>query len=538
MPRSDVIQGSFRIGAASVGAARTRPLPDQVTHFRARPGQPLAPAVLQRAEAAFGTRFSDVRVHVGPHASRLGAVAFTNGSDIHFAPGHYELHSTRGRHLLAHELAHVVQQRTGRVRNPFADGTTIVHDALLEAAAERIAQRVAPALAMLDQRQTAHPPPVARRDLAQRGSRNTRAIQRYGGALLVQSGPSCWLFVVEAIADLQHFDTWLLAGIMRLYPQGEIVGSTRQTRVMTISAICGRVVLKLQQARARGETVMSRDRIEEVVRRSMHAVGVQCYGASCVRHLFAAGGNYLLTDAVEVFRRGRRLAEAIAAGLGADGSTPAVMGGAATIIDQNSTTADIGHTLVALPNSYLSVSARPKPTNHLANYNAITDTYDLTGLGLAAIEAGGAHALLLHAVNAGAHQLTYKDPNYGDSKVIITFAQLSEMARRNGTVSVRTLHAGSTLTGALGGPAVAHPVPLPPAPHGPAIVLGPPPFVAAPVIGPPPFVAAPVIGAPVVVPVPVAPQPNLAAYVAGGIVVTGAILALAAAYIARQNGAS
>jgi Domain of unknown function (DUF4157) len=58
-----------------------------------------------------------VRVHVGDMASRsaaaLGARAFTVGQDIVFAAGEYQPTTSRGERLLAHELAHTLQQRNG-----------------------------------------------------------------------------------------------------------------------------------------------------------------------------------------------------------------------------------------------------------------------------------------------------------------------------------------------------------------------------------------------------------------------------------------
>lgn len=105
------------------------------------PGQPLPQAVRQKMEAAFGAAFGDVRVHVGPQAAALGALAFTRGSDIHFAPGRYNPYTSQGEQLLRHELAHVLQQRAGRVRNPFGSGTAVIHDNVLEAEAHRLAAR-------------------------------------------------------------------------------------------------------------------------------------------------------------------------------------------------------------------------------------------------------------------------------------------------------------------------------------------------------------------------------------------------------------
>jgi hypothetical protein len=132
------------------------PLPPQLAPFPAAGGQPIEPAVRQRMEAAFGQSFADVRVHVGPHAAQIGAVAFTQGSQIHFAPGKYDPVTPQGRHVLAHELAHVVQQRAGRVQNPFGSGVAVVQNPLLEAEAERMARRAA-------MQPVAQPPRVAGR---------------------------------------------------------------------------------------------------------------------------------------------------------------------------------------------------------------------------------------------------------------------------------------------------------------------------------------------------------------------------------------
>jgi len=104
-------------------------------------GQPLPAAVRQKMEALFGTSFADVRVHVDAKATQLGAVAFTQGPRIHFAPGRYDPFSRPGQEVLAHELAHVVQQRAGRVRNPFGTGVAIVQDRMLEAEAQRMSRR-------------------------------------------------------------------------------------------------------------------------------------------------------------------------------------------------------------------------------------------------------------------------------------------------------------------------------------------------------------------------------------------------------------
>jgi hypothetical protein len=106
-------------------------------------GQRLPEAVQQKMEAFFGTSFADVRVHVGNEASTIGALAFTHGTDLYFAPGQYNPQTLQGRKLLGHELTHVVQQREGRVRNPMGPALSVVQDPALEAEAERMGLRAA-----------------------------------------------------------------------------------------------------------------------------------------------------------------------------------------------------------------------------------------------------------------------------------------------------------------------------------------------------------------------------------------------------------
>jgi hypothetical protein len=62
-------------------------------------------------EITLGADFSSVRVHVGHEAVHLNALAYTQGQNIHFAPGSYQPGDDAGRRLIAHELTHVVQQR-------------------------------------------------------------------------------------------------------------------------------------------------------------------------------------------------------------------------------------------------------------------------------------------------------------------------------------------------------------------------------------------------------------------------------------------
>jgi outer membrane protein OmpA-like peptidoglycan-associated protein len=77
-------------------------------------GRSVPRQIRSRMESMIGADFSTVRIHDQSSderlAERLNARAFTVGSDIYFNRGEYTPHTRAGRHLLAHELTHVVQQ--------------------------------------------------------------------------------------------------------------------------------------------------------------------------------------------------------------------------------------------------------------------------------------------------------------------------------------------------------------------------------------------------------------------------------------------
>ena len=73
--------------------------------------------VKSKMESGLGSDFSDVKIHANSSkAPDIGALAYTQGSDIHFAPGQFKPDTSGGQQLLGHELTHVVQQRDGRVK--------------------------------------------------------------------------------------------------------------------------------------------------------------------------------------------------------------------------------------------------------------------------------------------------------------------------------------------------------------------------------------------------------------------------------------
>jgi hypothetical protein len=80
-------------------------------------GRPLPLEARQFMESRFGHNFGTVRIHTDPSADHLAqqfiARAFTTGNHIFFASGEFQPDQTSGKYLLAHELAHVVQQSKG-----------------------------------------------------------------------------------------------------------------------------------------------------------------------------------------------------------------------------------------------------------------------------------------------------------------------------------------------------------------------------------------------------------------------------------------
>ncbi|MEV0371849.1 DUF4157 domain-containing protein [Streptomyces sp. NPDC050636] len=126
------------------------------------PGRPLDDPVRTDMESRLGADFSDVRVHTDTaaheSAESVNAHAYTSGSHIVFQRGRYDASSASGRHMLAHELTHVIQQRSGPVAGTDRGDGTKVSDPSdrFEREAEANAARAMSPGAAAVQRATAH----------------------------------------------------------------------------------------------------------------------------------------------------------------------------------------------------------------------------------------------------------------------------------------------------------------------------------------------------------------------------------------------
>jgi hypothetical protein len=113
----------LRMKPAAAPRARIVEAPPIVHDVLREPGRPLDSETREFFEPRFGRNLGDVRLHVGGKAAEAtGAArarAFTVGRNIVFSAGEYSPSSAEGRSLLAHELAHTVQDQPGRaLRQP------------------------------------------------------------------------------------------------------------------------------------------------------------------------------------------------------------------------------------------------------------------------------------------------------------------------------------------------------------------------------------------------------------------------------------
>lgn len=112
-------------GAAERGAGGELPPASEAAIHAVAGGQSLSEQQRRYFEPLFGADFSGVRLHTGPSADQaaesIGALAYTRGRDVVFRRDHYRPETESGQQLLAHELAHTVQQGSAPAKSPSAD---------------------------------------------------------------------------------------------------------------------------------------------------------------------------------------------------------------------------------------------------------------------------------------------------------------------------------------------------------------------------------------------------------------------------------
>lgn len=136
-------------------------------------GEPLDTETRVDMEARLGADFSGVRIHTGSEAGdsakKLGARAYTAGDHVVFQRDAYEPSTEAGRTLIAHELTHVIQQRSGPV-----DGTETADGVRVSDPSDRF-EREAAANA---ERVMAEPAPAPAAPAAATAAAPSAAVQR------------------------------------------------------------------------------------------------------------------------------------------------------------------------------------------------------------------------------------------------------------------------------------------------------------------------------------------------------------------------
>ncbi len=95
---------------------------------KAGSGKKMSANTQAEMENSFGKDFSEVNIHTDQDAvamnKTLGAQAFTHGKDVFFNTGKYNPETNEGKHLLAHELTHVIQQSDRKEIQKKSENTT------------------------------------------------------------------------------------------------------------------------------------------------------------------------------------------------------------------------------------------------------------------------------------------------------------------------------------------------------------------------------------------------------------------------------
>jgi outer membrane protein OmpA-like peptidoglycan-associated protein len=145
---------------SSAGPSHSNTAPPIVHDVLRSSGQPLDVATRSFMEPRFGQDFSSVRVHTDAKAAEsaraVNAMAYTVGRDVVFGEGNYRPGNGLGRKLLAHELAHVVQQKGAATQNETRGATaTLARTPVLQR--HTCDRGTAPAMACTDAQGTAQP---------------------------------------------------------------------------------------------------------------------------------------------------------------------------------------------------------------------------------------------------------------------------------------------------------------------------------------------------------------------------------------------
>ncbi|MGW1214780.1 eCIS core domain-containing protein [Streptomyces sp. NPDC002499] len=391
------------------------------------PGQSMDPVLRGEMEARFGgADFSGVRVHTGATARasavQLQAKAYTSGPNV-------VVGDTMTKEDWAHELTHYQDQLAGPV--PGTDNGTGVRVSDVNDSGERRAVDNARKVMSGSVPQVQRMPATAQASTA---PAPTGAVQRVT-KLAVQQGPSCWLYVLEAIAEHHGLPIQALSVAMRAYPttadrddrqreekqRGNSIEGRRLAVMMTAEALAV-MVNKLDNWRAHQDpsvTDITRDEVALFARRSMGA-------ETSLDKLDFQNGSAQFASIRDVYAKAQDRATKLVQKVGAQGDeVNKLLDTAPAQIDASQSLNDVhlAMTHQSLP-CYAGIKRRFKLK---AGDDTSAPELDLTSR-LASTMESTVHAVLIDSYDTGSREVRYKDPNYGNITLKVSLSQFQRMA--------------------------------------------------------------------------------------------------------------
>ncbi|MEV0396377.1 hypothetical protein [Polymorphospora rubra] len=251
--------------------------------------------------------------------------------------------------------------------------------------------------------------------------------------LFVQQGPSCWLFVVEAVAHARVGRTRYLRAVMNSYPSGDMLDEAMRTQAEPKP---GRRTLALRLTAQNLEALLTklllwdagpggdhnRGMIDKAVvaRYARDTLG----STGSVDVLLPNPGQYEVPFVVGEYHKAQQRAAKLVALAAEDTDEVAALLNTGRIEiggGQAENDAHLGLCEVSVP-AYASIRRRFK----LRPVDA-TAVVDFTARPVGEMEAT-THAVLFQAYDPKAKVVTYKDPNYGNVEIRVSLAQFLAMA--------------------------------------------------------------------------------------------------------------
>ncbi|WP_341890334.1 DUF4157 domain-containing protein [Variovorax sp. YR752] len=222
-------------------------------------GAPLPDEVRAEMEARFGTSFADVRVHTNAAALDMARSAHANAlacaDDIVFDSNRFATASGDGKRLLAHELAHVVQQRRGGAA-PAVEGGAF--EASLEASADRAADAAVASSGPIDVAGASAPGIALSRASPDRSSTDGQA--RAEHEVVAPDGAAGWRQWLAQIESM-HFDQ--VAGRWTITIEGQLYALHEAQHQRNLSEANNAIGGQLGKLRQSADTA---DRIDKGIR--------------------------------------------------------------------------------------------------------------------------------------------------------------------------------------------------------------------------------------------------------------------------------